>query len=78
MALDTELATYERELPSLLASEGKFVLIQGDQVIGVYDTYRDAVQSGYDRCGLTPFLVKRIQIIEQIQYFTRPIGPCRT
>ena len=78
MALDTEIATYQRELPTLLAHEGKFVLIQGDTVVGVYDTYQDAIQSGYDKCGLNPFLVKRIQTVEQVQYFTRPISPCPT
>lgn len=76
MALEKEQATYVRELQNLLGSEGKYVLIHGDRVIGVYDTYNDALQIGYDRCGLNPFLVKRIQAVEQVHSFTRDIRPC--
>ena len=78
MALEKEQATYARELPKLLASEGKHVLIRGDEVIGTYDTYNDALQIGYDKFGLNPFLVKRIQAVEQAHYFTRDISPCPT
>src|SRR5262249_12634426 len=44
--LERELATYRRELPRLLAEgeEGRFVVIHGDQVLGTWDTYRDASQ----------------------------------
>ena len=35
MALEKELETYRRKLQELLADEGKFVLIQGDEVAGV-------------------------------------------
>lgn len=76
MALEKEQAAYVRELQNLLGSEGKYVLIQGDAVIGVYDTYNDALQIGYDRCGLEPFLVKQIQAVEQVHSFTRDIRPC--
>jgi len=77
MALEVELKTYEENLPDLLAQEGKFVLIRENQVLGVLDTYKDAIQVGYEKCGLTPFLVKRIQAVDQVQYFTRDIAPCR-
>jgi hypothetical protein len=30
MALEKELQTFQRELPNLLANEGKFVVISGD------------------------------------------------
>ena len=43
-AIRAEIATYRRELPRLLA-EGyaqRFVLIKGDQVVGVWDTSDDA------------------------------------
>ena len=39
MALELELETYKRKLPELLDAEGKFVLIRGDEVAGVLDTY---------------------------------------
>ena len=78
MALEQEIKTYERELPNLLQHEGKFALIHGDEVAGVYDTYEDALKAGYEKYELKPFLVKRIQAIEQVEYFTRDLIPCRT
>lgn len=78
MPLDQEKATYTRELPRLAAFENKFVVIHADQVIGTYDTYDDALQVGYQRCGLKPFLVKRIESVEHVHSFTRDIVPCLT
>ena len=52
------------------ASEGKFVLIKGDAVIGVYDTQNDAIKVGTDKFGNTPFLVKKIQEIEETHNYT--------
>jgi hypothetical protein len=77
MALEKELETYKRELPTLAASSaGKFVLIQDSQVMGVFDTYADALKEGYEKFGLTPFLVKQINALEKVHYFTRDIGVC--
>jgi len=33
----------------LLANEGKFVLIHGEEIAGVFDTYHDALKIGYAR-----------------------------
>jgi hypothetical protein len=73
MALEKELATYQRELPNLLPHEGKFVLIHGEAVEGIWDTYEDALKDGYTKFKLEPFLVKRIEAIEHVQFFTRDI-----
>jgi hypothetical protein len=78
MALEKELETYARELPNLLANERKFVLIHGEEIAGFWDTYEDALQAGYQRFGLTPFLVKRVEGIETVQYFTRDISICQS
>jgi hypothetical protein len=78
MALEKELETYQRELPSLLSHEGKYVLIHDTQVAGFWDTYEDALQAGYTRFKLTPFLVKRVQGVEAVQYFTRDITACQS
>ena len=78
MALEAELKTYKSGLQSLLANEGKYVLICGEDIIGLYDTYRDGLQAGYEKCGLVSFLVKQIEAVEEIQFFTRPIDPCLT
>ena len=73
-ALKAELETYKRELPRLLAQEGMYALVSGDEVLGVYETYADAMAEGYERVGLKPFLVKRIETVESIQFFTREIA----
>ena len=78
MALESELKTYREKLPELLVHEGKYALSKGDDLVDVYDTYSDAIQSGYEKFRLEPFLVKKITAEEQVQYFTRPISPCPT
>lgn len=74
MALEQEMTTYEHNLPSLLEHEGKFAVIKGDEILGVYETYSDALEFGYDKCGLEDFMVKQISAVEPILYFTRDIG----
>ena len=76
--LKTELETFERHKHQLIAEhEGKYVLIHGNEVAGVWDTYADALKAGYDRFGLEPFLVKQISGIEKVQIFTRDVFTCR-
>lgn len=64
MVLDREMETYRRELPRLLADEGKYVLIHGDDVAGIFATDEEAVEAGDERFGLEPFLVHRIARVE--------------
>lgn len=78
MPLEKETTTYARELPNLINQAGKFVLIQGDIIVGVYETYEDALKVGYEKFRLTPFLVKQIQVVEQVHSFTRDLSPCPT
>jgi hypothetical protein len=76
MALESEIATYQRCLPELLvADEGRYVVIHGDEVAGTWQTYQDALQSGYAKYGLDPFLVKQILIAEQVHWLPRGIVP---
>lgn len=70
MALEHELDTYRRKLPELKGSEGKFALVQGEAV-DVFTSYEDALKEGYRRFGLTPFLIKQIEAVEQVQFITR-------
>lgn len=77
--LELELATYKKLLPTLLADEGKFALIVGDELIGVYGTYEDALKAGYEKVQLKPFLVKKISGAETVAYFSRDFSaPCHT
>jgi hypothetical protein len=79
MVLEKELETFQRELPNLLADEGKFAVVSGDQILGIYTSYEDALAIGYEKCSLKPFLVKEIRAIEQVRYFSRDLTfPCPT
>jgi hypothetical protein len=73
MPLEKELEVYRNQFPKLLAdsNEGKFVLIHGESVVDVFGTYEDAIKEGYVKFGLEPFLVKKIQAIEQIHLISR-------
>jgi hypothetical protein len=77
--LETELATYEEHKAELLAHKGRFVLIHGKQIGGLFDTYNDALEAGYKLYGLdSPFLVKEVRDVEEIQFFTRYVTPCQS
>lgn len=68
--LGAEIKTYEQQRDSLLGtSEGKFVLIRGNQVVGIYDSKMDAIAAGYQQFGNVPFLVKQIVKVETPQNF---------
>ncbi|MBK8267029.1 MAG: retroviral-like aspartic protease [Planctomycetes bacterium] len=69
MALEKEIATYKRELPNLTGQDGKFALVYQDEMGGIFDTYDDALKTGYEKYGLEPFMVKRIESVEQVQFF---------
>ncbi len=72
-ALEVEMSTYQRVLPTLLDKTGKHVLIKGAEVIGVFDTYEEALKAAYSRFGLDAFLVKRIAPSEQVAFFSRDL-----
>ncbi len=62
MVLEKEVAAYGRELSRLLeeGEAGRFAVLHGDQLISTWDTYRDALQYGYERFGDQPFMVQQI------------------
>jgi hypothetical protein len=60
-ALEREMATYRAKLPELLEKHpGRYVLIHGDDVIGVWDTKEQALNEGLERWLFEPYLVKQI------------------
>jgi hypothetical protein len=50
--LAKELETYNVHKADLLKDAGKFVLVHGEQLAGVYDTYADALREGYKQFQL--------------------------
>lgn len=71
MSLEAEKQTYEKNLPEWGEYNGKYVLIKGEEVISFFDTYPDAISQGYREFGLEPFMVKRVEQVETVQYITR-------
>jgi hypothetical protein len=60
--LAAEVRTYFRELPRLLDEgyAGRFVLVKGDALFGVWDTQMDAIRAGRDRFPDGVFLAQKI------------------
>jgi hypothetical protein len=70
--LATELAAFERELPRLLSEgeDGRWVVIGGDEIAGLWDTFDDAIQAGYARFLTQPFLVQ--EVFSELRNARRP------
>jgi len=47
--LKAELETYDKNREKLQPDSGKFVLIHGEEVVGIWDTYEDALYSRFSR-----------------------------
>ncbi len=78
MALEHEMGVFRVNLLDLLgedmANEGKYVVIKGDEILPApYNDYSAALAAGYDRFGPVPFLVKKVQRVEPVLYFTRDL-----
>jgi hypothetical protein len=75
LTLEKEQRAYEASLPRMLEeNDGKFVVIQGNEVRHVLGTYEEALNWGYDRFDLTPFFVKQISAEEHVAHFSRDLG----
>jgi hypothetical protein len=61
-----EWNTYRREVERLLAEghEGRYVLIKGAEVVGVFDTWEDAATAGRQSRPTTTFLVHPVRSAE--------------
>jgi hypothetical protein len=60
--LERERRAYQRHHRELVATaEGKYVLIRGDAVIGVFDSEVDALAHGVLQFRNAPFLVRCIR-----------------
>jgi hypothetical protein len=44
---------------------GKFVVIKGDRLLGAFDTNDEALAAGAREYGLEPFLVRRVQPMQE-------------
>jgi hypothetical protein len=78
MALEREIATYRTKLREPAAtSEGKFVVISGEEVAALADSLEEALRIGYTRFEPGSFLVKEVYYPEPVLYFTRDLPGLR-
>jgi hypothetical protein len=60
--LEKELAFYEKNLENWLSIyPGKFVLVKGEELVGVYDTNEQALITGASLFGLASYLIRRVE-----------------
>lgn len=76
MALEREIETYRNKLPELLANEGKYVVIHGEEIVGTFDGLGDALRAGYERFLNEAFLVRQVSKEEKVLYLPRNLRPC--
>jgi len=69
--LEKEEKAFEQNLPELLKTDlGKFVLVKGDKIIGVYSVIADALSSGYEKYKEQPFFIRQVSLTQQPLDFT--------
>ena len=75
-----EWKTYRRELPGLLSQgqEGKFALIKGAKIVGIFETWDEGLRVGRERYLLQPFLVQPIREREPLLRLRGYSLPCRS
>ena len=74
---EREAATYDQHKSALLVrSEGRFVVIVGDQIEGPFETREEALAAGYRRFGLGPLFVKQVVADEPVVEVRRADTPC--
>ena len=61
MALETELTYFNEIRGELLRHhEGKYALVIGRELLGVYDHREEAYRAGIERQGNVPMLIKQV------------------
>jgi len=69
--LQQELDFFEQQRVELFTrAPGKYALVKGAQLIGIFDTELEAIRAGYQRIGNEAFLVKHIVEADVPLYFT--------
>lgn len=59
--LDAELRYFNARRTELLHdAPGKFALVKGERLLGVFDSETAAIRQGYETLGNVPFLVKKV------------------
>jgi hypothetical protein len=73
LPLVAELRTYRNRLSELLPHEGEYVLIKAEEVGGIFPTYAEAIDVGYQQFGFSPFLVRKIEREDHVVRLSRHV-----
>ncbi len=66
--LETEMETFEAHRAELVArAVGKFVLIKGDRILGIFETQDEAIAHGWTELGYVPIFVKEIAEVDRVE-----------
>ena len=69
--LETEVQYFnEHRAEFLEQAAGKFALIKGDRLIGMFDSEISAIRNGYQKLGNVPFLVRQVTEVDIPLTFT--------
>ena len=75
MLLEQELHTFYEQKEHLLGQyKDRYVLIKGDEVVADFESRSDALREGYKLFGHEPFLVKKVEEVEQVNFFSRALA----
>jgi nicotinamide riboside kinase len=75
MPLEQELQTFHEQKEHLLEKyKDRYVLIKGDDIVADFESRGDALREGYKRFGHEAFLVKKVEEVEQVNFFSRPLA----
>lgn len=67
--LEQETRTWLANKVRLLQeAPGKFVVIKGDRIFGIFDRDNEAFRQAYQQLGRGPFLVRQIESGEKVYY----------
>jgi hypothetical protein len=74
MPLEQELQTFHEQKDHLLERyKDRYVLIKGDDIVADFESRGDALREGYKRFGQEAFLVKKVEEVEQVNFFSRTL-----
>jgi hypothetical protein len=77
VALEQEIQVFRSHLHDLLGAgnvnEGRYAIVKGDVIAGPFEDYEAALAAAYERFGLGPFLVKKIETHDTVMFFARDI-----
>lgn len=69
--LETEWRFFNEHRAEFVAqAPGKYALIKGDSLVGMFDSEVSAIRNGYEKLGNVPFLVKQVTEVDIPLTFT--------